>query len=84
MNTQQYLDKVRKTTGYTDYRIGKEFGIQQTNISKYNLGKQTLSETHAFQFSGILNENPARIIADTKLENAINKGNDKKIAFWTH
>jgi hypothetical protein len=80
----KHLDKVRETTGYTDYRIGKDFGIQQTELSRYKLGKQTLTESNAFIFGEILNENPARIIADTKLENAIKKGNDKKISFWTH
>ena len=83
MNTQQYLKQVRSTTGFTDYRIAKDFGMQQTDISKYNRGKLTLSESHAFIFSEVLNIPVGKIIADTKLENATIKNNDKKIAFWT-
>jgi transcriptional regulator with XRE-family HTH domain len=84
MNTQQYLEKVRTTTGFTDYRIAKDFGMQQTHVSKYNRGKLTLSESHAFIFSEVLNIPADKIIADTKLENATIKNNDEKIAFWQH
>jgi integrase len=82
MNTQQYLDQVRATTGFTDYRIAKELNVQPSLISRYNLGKLSLSETHAFQFSEVLKMPVGKIIADTKLENAQKKSDKKKIKFW--
>ena len=84
MKTQEYLAEVRRKTGYTNYKIGKDFGIPQPVISRYNTGKETLSETNAFQFSEVLQMPVGKIIADTKLENAINKKNVKKISFWKH
>lgn len=84
MNTQQYLEKVRDTTGFTDYRIGKDFKIPQPIISRYKNKTQTLSEKDAFVFAEVLGIEPSKIIADTKLENATIKNNAKKIAFWTH
>jgi transcriptional regulator with XRE-family HTH domain len=84
MNTQQYLDKVRKATGFTYYRIAKNFGIPNQLISRYKNEKQTLSEKDAFVFAEVLGIEPSKIIADTKLENATIKNNTKKIAFWTH
>lgn len=84
MNTQQYLEKVRTTTGFTDYRIGKNFKIPQPIISRYKNKTQTLSEKDAFVFAEVLGIEPSKIIADTKLENATMKNNDEKIAFWTH
>ena len=84
MNTQEYLSQVRAMTGFTNYKIGKELDISQANISNYSTGKKTISEAHSFQFSEILGINPSKIIADTKLENAINKNDAKKIEFWLH
>ncbi len=84
MNTPEYLDKVRAVTGFTNYKIAQEFAISQSEISKYKLGKVSLSEAHAFQFSEILGIPADKIIADTKLENALKKSDTKKIEFWTH
>ena len=49
---------VRNKTGYSDYKIAKEYDINQSNLSKYNSGKAALSETHAWLFANILNIDP--------------------------
>ena len=82
MNTKEYLETFRKITGYNDYRIAKEFNINQSNLSKYSRGVASLSEAHAFLFANILNINPAQIIADTKLEHAQRIKSKEKILFW--
>lgn len=82
MNTKEYIDEIRKKTGYNDYKIAKTFDINQSNLSKYSRGMTTLSESHAFLFASILNISPAQIIAHTKLESAIKKNDGKKIEFW--
>ena len=73
---------VRNKTGYSDYKIAKEYDINQSNLSKYNSGKAALSETHAWLFANILNIDPAEVVANTKLEHAINTGNNLKAKFW--
>lgn len=80
--TKDYLAKVRKKTGFSDYKISQEYGINQSNLSKYKSGKSTLSETHAWLFADILNINPAEVVAHTKLEAAKIKGDKSKAIFW--
>ena len=73
---------VRDKTGYSDYKIAKEYDINQSNLSKYSSGKAALSETHAWLIANILNIDPAEVVANTKLEHAINTGNNSKAKFW--
>ena len=80
--TKDYLAKVRKKTGFSDYKISQEYGINQSNLSKYKSGKSSLSETHAWLFADILNINPAEVVAYTKLEHAKIKGDKLKAVFW--
>ena len=80
--TKDYLTKVRKKTGFSDYKISQEYGINQSNLSKYKSGKSSLSETHAWLFADILNINPAEVVANTKLEHAKMKGDKLKVIFW--
>ena len=80
--TKDYLAKVRKKTGFSDYKISQEFDINQSNLSKYKTGKAALSETHAWQFAGVLGLNPAEVVANTKLEHAKLTGNKSKAKFW--
>ena len=80
--TKDYLTKVRKKTGFSDYKISQEYGINQSNLSKYKSGKSALSETHAWLFADILNINPAEVVANTKLEHAKMKGDKLKAIFW--
>ncbi|WP_428095620.1 NAD+ synthase [Candidatus Thioglobus sp.] len=80
--TKDYLAKVRKKTGFSDYKISQKYGINQSNLSKYKSGKSALSETHAWLFADILNLNPAQVVADTKLESAKIKGDKVKAIFW--
>ncbi len=65
--TKDYLAKVRKKTGFSDYKISQEYGINQSNLSKYKSGKSSLSEAHAWLFANILKINPAEVVAYTKL-----------------
>lgn len=80
--TKDYLAKVRKKTGFSDYKISQEFDINQSNLSKYKTGKAALSETHAWQFASVLGLNPAEVVANTKLEHAKLTGNKSKAKFW--
>lgn len=80
--TKNYLAKVRKKTGFSDYKISQEYNINQSNLSKYKSGKSALSETHAWLFANILNINPAEIVANTKLEQAKLSNNKSKEKFW--
>ncbi|TEU19874.1 MAG: helix-turn-helix domain-containing protein, partial [Gammaproteobacteria bacterium] len=80
--TKDYLAKVRKKTGFSDYKIAQEYDINQSNLSKYKSGKAALSETHAWQFASILNVNPAEVVANTKLEHAKLTSNKSKAKFW--
>lgn len=80
--TKDYLAKVRKKTGLSDYKIAKKYDINQSNLSKYKSGKSALSETHAWQFAGILGINPAEVVANTKLEHAKLTSNKTKAIFW--
>ncbi|CAC9546322.1 NAD synthetase (EC 6.3.1.5) / Glutamine amidotransferase chain of NAD synthetase [uncultured Gammaproteobacteria bacterium] len=80
--TKDYLAKVRKKTGFSDYKISQEYGINQSNLSKYKSGKSSLSETHAWLFADILKLNPAEVVAYTKLESAKIKGDKSKAIFW--
>ncbi len=80
--TKDYLAKVRRKTGLTDYKISQEYDINQSNLSKYKSGKSALSETHAWLFADILNINPAEVVAYTKLESAKIKGDKSKAKFW--
>ncbi len=82
IKTKEYLAKVRKKTGLSDYNIAKEYDINQSNLSKYNSGKSALSETHAWLFAGILGVNPAEVVANTKFEQAKISNNEKKAKFW--
>ena len=80
--TTEYLAMVRNKTGFSDYKIAKEYEINQSNLSKYSSGKAALSETHAWLFANILNIDPAEVVANTKLEHAISSGNNSKAKFW--
>ena len=80
--TTEYLAMVRNKTGFSDYKISKEYEINQSNLSKYSSGKAALSETHAWLFANILDIDPAEIVANTKLEHAISTGNNSKAKFW--
>jgi len=80
--TTEYLAMVRDKTGFSDYKIAKNYGINQSNLSKYSSGKAALSETHAWLFANILDIEPAEIVAHTKYEHAINTGNKDKAIFW--
>ena len=84
MNTKtvKYIELVRKKTGFSDYKIAKKYDINQSNLSKYSSGKAALSETHAWLFANILDIDPAEVVANTKLEHAINTGNNAKAIFW--
>jgi len=70
LKTKDYLAKVRKKTGLSDYKIAQKYDINQSNLSKYKSGRTALSETHAWQFASILGVNPAEVVANTKLEHA--------------
>ena len=80
--TSEYLDMVRLKTGLSDYKIAKKYDINQSNLSKYSSGKAALSETHAWLFANILDLDPAEIVANTKLEHALNSDNKTKAKFW--
>ena len=80
--TQEYLAKVRKKTGFSDYKISQEYDINQSNLSKYKSGKAALSEMHAWLFADILRINPAHVVAHTKLEHAKLTNNKSKAKFW--
>ena len=80
--TSKYIEMVRSKTGLSDYKISKQYGINQSNLSKYALGKSSLSETHAWLFANILDLNPAEIVANTKLEHALSTGDKLKVKFW--
>ncbi len=80
--TKDYLAKVRKKTGFSDYKISQEYSINQSNLSKYKSGKSALSETHAWLFANILDINPAEVVAHTKLEHAKITGSKSKVIFW--
>ena len=82
VKTTEYLAMVRNKTGFSDYKIAKEYDINQSNLSKYSSGKAALSETHAWLFANILDVDPAEVVANTKLEHAINTGNNSKAKFW--
>ena len=41
--TTEYLAMVRDRTGFSDYKIAKNYGINQSNLSKYSSGKAALS-----------------------------------------
>jgi len=80
--TKDYLAKVRKKTGFSDYKISQEYDINQSNLSKYKSGKTALSEMHAWLFADILGVNPAEVVANTKLEHAKLTSNKSKAKFW--
>ena len=80
--TIEYLALVREKTGFSDYKISKEYDINQSNLSKYSSGKAALSETHAWLFANILDIDPATVVANTKYEHAKNTGNNLKAKFW--
>ncbi len=80
--TKDYLAKVRKKTGFSDYKISQEYDINQSNLSKYKSGKSALSEMHAWLFADILGINPAEVVANTKLEHAKLTNNKSKANFW--
>jgi NAD+ synthase (glutamine-hydrolysing) len=80
--TTEYLAQVRDKTGFSDYKISKEYDINQSNLSKYSSGKAALSETHEFLFANILELDPSEVVANTKYEHAINTGNNSKAIFW--
>ena len=82
IKTTEYLAMVRDKTGFSDYKISKEYEINQSNLSKYSSGKAALSETHAWLFANILDIDPAEVVANTKLEHAISTGNNLKAKFW--
>jgi NAD+ synthase (glutamine-hydrolysing) len=80
--TKDYLAKVRKKTGFSDYKISQSFDINQSNLSKYSSGKSALSETHAWLFANLLGVDPAEVVANTKLEHAKLTNNKLKAKFW--
>ena len=80
--TSEYLDMVRLKTGLSDYKIAKQYDINQSNLSKYSSGKAALSETHAWLFANILDIDPAEVVAHTKFEHAVNTNNKMKVKFW--
>ncbi len=80
--TTEYLAMVRDKTGFSDYKIAKNYAINQSNLSKYSSGKAALSETHAWLFANILDLDPAEVVAHTKYEHAVNTGNKEKAIFW--
>jgi NAD+ synthase (glutamine-hydrolysing) len=82
MLTKEYIKQVRDLTGFSDYKIAKEYGINQSNLSKYSSGKMALSETHAFLFAEVLGINPTLVMLHAKIEHATNTQNNDKLIFW--
>ncbi len=82
INTKEYIDKVRKKTGLSDYKVAKEYNINQSNFSKYSSGKSALSETHAFLIANILNLEPIEVLINTRIEHANKNKNIEKGKFW--
>ena len=82
MQTHDYLALMRKVLDVTDYRISKDYNINQSLVSRYKLGRDTLSERHAFIFGRELGIDPQIIIAETKLENAKKKDRQDDVDFW--
>lgn len=82
MNTANYLALLRKIKNVTDYRIGKDYKINQGVVSSYNTGRLTLSKKHAFIFARELGIDPQVVIAEVELEHAKNKGKKEDIEFW--
>ena len=80
--TTEYLAMVRDKTGFSDYKIAKNYGINQSNLSKYSSGKAALSETHAWLFANILEIDPSEVVAHTKYEHAVNTDKKQKAIFW--
>ena len=82
MTTKEYMLQVRDLTGFSDYKIAKDYDINQSNLSKYSSGKVAFSETHAFIFAEILGIDPTKVMIESKIENAKNKKNIEKLKFW--
>jgi NAD+ synthase (glutamine-hydrolysing) len=82
MKSKEYVKQVRDLTGFSDYKIAKEYNINQSNLSKYSSGKSEFSETHAFLFAEILGLDPTTVMIEAKIEHSKNIGDNEKLIFW--
>jgi hypothetical protein len=62
--TINLLDRLSGRFGdASDYRIAKELKVDKATVSRWRVGKGTMSDATAVQVAGLLDENPAYVLA---------------------
>lgn len=75
-----WLDAVKKRHKLeSDYALAKLLGVQQTNISRYRLGRGSMDVYTAARVAELLNEDALKVIATAEAERA---RNDEQRTFW--
>ena len=71
MKAAQWVDRVKKARGWTDYRAAAELGITRGAMSQIRTGNtETLSEDTALKVADLLGVDPAGIVLDQYAEKA--------------
>lgn len=66
--TVEFIDLLKARRGWTDYRLAKELGWHQTTVSRYRVGRSTLSGEHALQVARELEMPEAYVLACVEAE----------------
>lgn len=80
MKSVDYINKMNKDLGWTDYRIAKNLGIAPSNISAFRKGEaHAFSDRNALKIADYLGLEPTKVVADMNYARA--KSKEEK-AFW--
>jgi transcriptional regulator with XRE-family HTH domain len=71
MRTAEYLEECKKVLGITsDYKLAKEWEIEDSRISDYKKGKMKPDAYLCFRIAETLHKSPSLVIAELESENS--------------
>lgn len=79
MKTLEYLEALKKTKGWSDYRIEKEFDLSEGAVAHWRKGRSVMNDTVCAKLQDALDIHDDRIIYAANEERSV-KESDR--AFW--
>lgn len=83
-DTQRLLDAVKKAKGLpSDYALAPFLGVTRSHVSKWRVGRESLSDEKALQVAETLDLEPSYVLALMAAERAERAGNAYAVEIWS-